>query len=218
VAGPVALGVAALVVAAGLFLVMRSDRGPDLVVLESVDYTTEPERLVGSDERWTAEVAEGALQIRAAHPGAVQLPWVESDPAAAIAVEAAFAWPDAVSGDELYIGGLMALGADGSGWGVACGTDGNGYVLAVLPGQSQALDVVPGVGCERPEFDLALRVDGVDGTDTLDARLPDGHRITLKPGPTRGPYAEAGFLAASGDRTMTVPGIDVTGYRVLVAE
>lgn len=216
IAGPIALAVAAVLAAVALLLVFRPVAGPELVLLKAVDYGAEPDGPVGADERWNAEVADGVLRIRAVQPGAVHLPLVEAAPTEAMSVAAALDWPSGAAGDELFLGGILVFGPRGDGWGVACGTDGDAYVLAIWPDRSQALDVVPDAGCGDGAFELSLRVDGGASTDTITVALPDGRDVTFKPGEARGPFVEAGFVLASGDRTLVVPGLDVEGYQVRV--
>jgi hypothetical protein len=220
-----AAGATALALAAGgaVFLgmqVLQPGAADDLVPLASVDFGSEPDGLVAEGEGWSAEVAASAMQLRATHPGAMHPLWITSPATDEMAVTATLSWPDdAAVVDSLYVGGVTVLGASGAGWGVACGTDGNAYVLAVWDGRSQALDTITDSGCGGEPFTLGIDArPGGSGTDTIEARLPDGERVVLKPGEVRGPFTGAGFVMAAGDSTLTVPGLDVRTYEVLVSE
>ena len=215
-------GAIALVLAVGGMVllgmhVLQPGASADLVALESVDFGSEPEGPVAEGEGWTAEVAGSAMRLRADHPGAMHPFWTDAPATDRMAASATFTWPIDAAAHELFVGGVTVLGANGAGWGVACGTDGNAYVLAVWDGRSQALDTIPDAGCDSGTFALALdaRLDGA--TDTLEARLPDGQRVVLKPGEVRGPFTGAGFVMASGDSARTVPGLDVRTYEVRVS-
>lgn len=218
VAGAIALALAAGgLVLLGLY-VLQPGASADLVALESVDFGSEPDGLVAEGEGWTAEVAGSAMRLRATHPGAMHPFWTDSSATDRMAASATFAWPVEAAAHELFVGGVTVLGANGAGWGVACGTDGNAYVLAVWDGRSQALDTIPDAGCDRSTFAVALDARRDGATDTLDVRLPDGERVVLKPGEVRGPFTGAGFVMASGDSARTVPGLDVLAYEVRVSE
>lgn len=218
VAGATALALAA----GGLVLVgmhvLQPAASADLVALEAVDFGTEPDGPVAEGEGWTAEVSGSTMRLRADHPGAMHPFWTDSSATDAMAVTASLAWPVEAADHELFVGGVTVLGANGAGWGVACGTDGNAYVLAVWDGRSQALDTIPDAGCDRGAFALTLDARRDGATDTLEARLPDGDRVVLKPGEVRGPFTGAGFVMASGDSGRTVPGLDVSAYEVRVSE
>lgn len=218
VAGATALALAA----GGLVLlglhVLRPGANADLVALESVDFGSAPDGLVAEGEGWTAEVAGSAMRLRATHPGAMHPFWTDASAADRMAASATFAWPVEAAAHELFVGGVTVLGANGAGWGVACGTDGNAYVLAVWDGRSQALDTIPDAGCDGGTFALTLDARRDGATDTLEASLPDGGRVVLKPGEVRGPFTGAGFVMASGDSGRTVPGLDVRTYEVRVSE
>jgi hypothetical protein len=216
-------GAAALLLAAGGALllglqVLQPDAAADLVVLEAVDFAVADDVPAASGEGWTAEVEGSALQLRATYPGAMHPFWAASPATREMAVTAALAWPEGAGDDALHVGGVTVLGANGAGWGVACGTDGSAYLLAVWDGRSQALDTIPDAGCDREPFTLTIHAFRSGATDTIEARLPDGERVVLKPGEARGPFTGSGFVMASSDRTLTVPGLDVRTYEVLVSE
>lgn len=218
-------GAAALALAAGGAVllgmqVLQPGAADHLVPLESVDFGSEPDGPVAEGEGWTAEVAGSAMRLRAAHPGAMHPFWITSPTADEMAVTATLAWPDdddAAVVDSLYVGGVTVLGASGAGWGVACGTDGNAYVLAVWDGRSQALDTITDAGCNGDSFTLSIHARPGGGTETIEVRLPDGERVVLKPGEVRGPFTGAGFVMAASDRTLTVPGLDVLAYEVRIS-
>lgn len=218
VAGAVALALAA----AGAVLlglqVLQPGAPADLVVLESVDFAVADDVPAASGEGWTAEVAGSALQLRAEQAGALHPFWAASPATDEMAVSATLAWPEGAGDDALHVGGVTVLGADGAGWGLACGTDGSAYLLAVWDGRSQALDTIPDAACDREAFTLTIHAFRSGATDTIEARLPDGERVVLKPGEARGPFTGAGFVMASSDRTLTVPGLDVRTYEVLVSD
>ncbi|MEI5585391.1 MULTISPECIES: hypothetical protein [unclassified Agromyces] len=199
---------------------LGSDPAADLVPLQSVDFADEPDGPVVSDDGWTAEVVGSVLQLRADHPGAMHPFWTASPATDAMAVAATLALPagSAADADAVYVGGVTVLGESGAGWGVACGTDGSAYVLAVWDGRSQALDRIEEAGCDGDDVALELVAErSGDRTDTLEVRLPDGGRVVLKPGEVRGPFTGAGFVMASTDREATVPGLDVSRYELRVA-
>jgi hypothetical protein len=216
-------GAAALLLAVGGAVllglqVLQPDAAADLAVLESVDFAVAEDVPAAAGEGWTAEPDGSALQFRAAHPGAMHPFWTASPATDEMAVTATLAWPEGAGVDALYVGGVTVLGADGAGWGLACGTDGSAYLLAVWDGRSQALDTIPDAGCDREAFTMTIHAFRSGATDTIEARLPDGERVVLKPGEARGPFTGAGFVMASNDRTLTVPGLDVLAYEVLVSE
>ncbi|GAA4047533.1 hypothetical protein [Agromyces indicus] len=217
VAGAVALVLAAAGATAVGVQLLGTDDSRDLVSLQSVDFADEPDGPVASDDGWTAEVAGSVLRLRAVAPGAMQPFWTASPATDAMTVSATLDLPPGVAGDDLFVGGITVLGESGAGWGVACGSDGDAYVLAVWDGRSQALDRIADAGCdgERVDLELAAARSG-ERTDTIEVRLPDGGRVVLKPGEVRGPFTGAGFVMASADRTLTVPGLDVRTYEVRV--
>ncbi|MGR2752679.1 hypothetical protein [Agromyces arachidis] len=217
VSGAVALGLA---VTGAVLLGVHLTRPAvdDLVVLQSVDFAVEPEGPLTEGEGWSAEVAGSQLRLRAEHPGALHPLWATSPATEAIAVGATLARPAGADAGGLYVGGITAVGADGAGWGAACGTDGNAYVLAVWDGRSQALDSVPDAGCDADPFALTLEVRRDGGTDRIEVVLPDGERVVLKPGEARGPFTAAGFVMATADREQVVPGLDVARFEVRVLE
>jgi hypothetical protein len=219
-----AAGAAALVVAAGGAVllglqVLQPGESARLVTLRSADFAAASDVPATSGEGWTAEVDGSVLRLRADHPGAMHPFWAASPATDEMQVTATLEWSeDGGVGDELFVGGVTVLGANGAGWGVACGTDGSAYVLAVWDGRSQALDTIPAAGCGPGAFTLTIRALGSGATDTVEVRLPDGERVVLKPGEVRGPFTGAGFVMAPGDRTLTVPGLDVRSYEVLISE
>lgn len=219
-----ALGAAALALAAGGAVllglqVLQPGASARLVTLESADFAVAADVSAPSGEGWTAEVTGSALRLRADQPGAMHPFWTASPTTDEMQVTTTLEWPvDGTLGEALYVGGATVLGANGAGWGVACGTDGRAYLLAVWDGRSQALDAIPDSGCGREPFTLTIRAVAGDATDTIEARLPDGERVVLKPGEVRGPFTGAGFVMASSDRASIVPGLDVRTYEVLVSE
>jgi hypothetical protein len=219
VAGAAALALAAGGAALLGLQVLQSGGSARLVTLESADFAAAGDVSAPSGEGWTAEVTGSTLRLRADQPGAMHPFWTASPTTDEMQVRTTLEWPvDGMVGDALYVGGATVLGANGAGWGLACGTDGAAYLLAVWDGRSQALDTIPDAGCGPGAFTLTIRVLAGDATDTIEARLPDGERVVLKPGEVRGPFTGAGFVMASGDRTSIVPGLDVRTYEVLVSE
>lgn len=219
-----AAGAAALVIAAGGAVVLglqvlQPGGTADLVTLESADFARAADVPATSGEGWTAEPDGSAMRLRADHPGAMHPFWIASPATDEMAVTATLSWPEgAGAANELYVGGVTVLGATGAGWGVACGTDGRAYVLAVWDGRSQALDTIADAGCGPGAFTLTIRALGGGATDTVEVRLPDGERVVLKPGEVRAPFTGAGFVMAPADRTLTVPGLDIRTYEVRISE
>lgn len=218
-AGATALGLAAGGAVLLGIQVLQSGGSARLVTLESADYAGAADASAPSGEGWTTRATDSALRLRADRPGAMHPFWTASPTTDEMQVTTTLEWPvDGMVGDALYVGGATVLGANGAGWGVACGTDGAAYLLAVWDGRSQALDTIPEAGCSPEAFTLTIRAVAGDATDTIEARLPDGERVVLKPGEVRGPFTGAGLVMASGDSTLTVPGLDVRTYEVLVSE